>query len=352
MKYFICMLTFLSMMSAMVYGQDKKDSVLLGTDSERKVIECPGFCNVFVSKGEQTDDDSWISLEIENLHSTNVYLLFGHSFSERDLKKQPVKIIFDKIYGATSREIQKCEGVESHQIASVSPSEKKKLNIYMGGAEKKTIRIPIYVALSKEPGFLSKQKYIIQERVILEIKVIIEQKPDEEFIKMTEEYGKLQEELSKITQFCTNIKHKPRLQDQEAPFVRRIDNLKKDVDKKIKTTYPSNSIYQKLLDLKKQLDSIQLSDYEGDCGKHVSGSTGLRCKYCNSSLNDIYNKLNNYYIRRWNKAPEWRNNKSTIINDAKMLYNCCSKHKSHSLEWKKAGRLREDIKIVYERIIK
>ena len=95
MKKFLIFIILLLFTGLFIYADEQRE-VKLNDDNPQKTIEFVN-CIIFVSKGETDDDENTkVAIEIENKDESNVVILFGHAFYEKDLKKQSPSIRFDK----------------------------------------------------------------------------------------------------------------------------------------------------------------------------------------------------------------------------------------------------------------
>ncbi len=310
------------------------------------------YCNVFVTKVDSDDDgNAKVTVKIENLTETFVIILFGHAYPEKDLKKLLPSIKFDKRFNGTKghRDIDAYR--EGRNEIFIEPAEKKILpEIQVKSGEIKTCRFPLYIAKYRDKNFLSasngRNKMLLIEKQIFELEIEVEVKPDEDYLRLESECDSLIGEISKQT-FCNHPKHKTSLESQEAPYKTRIDKIRTEIDEIVNrhNWYTSDRGYQRYNALKQKLDAIDFTAYEGDCGNsrnHRSNPPRIRhsCKYCNSSLQQIYHKLDDYYKKIYNSSNR-KATKESVMADVNLLYKCCtdgncSKHASswNSSEYK------------------
>ena len=311
-----------------------------------------GYCNIFVTKVDSDDDgNAKVTVEIENLDETNVIILFGHAYPEKELKKLSPSITFDKNFPGTKgyRNIDTYR--EARNVIFIEPSEKSMLpEIQVKSGDVQLCRLPLYIAKYKDKNLLGenngRNKVLLMEKQILELEIEVEVKPDEDYVRLEGECNSLIEEIGKQT-FCNHPKHKTSLESQESPYKTRIDKLKMEIDEIVNkhNWYTSDRGYQRYNALKQKLDAIDFTAYEGDCGNpknHRNNPPRPRhsCKYCNSSLQQIYHKLDDYYKKIYNSSNR-KATKESVMADVNLLYKCCtdgncSKHASswNSSEYK------------------
>ncbi|WP_455663859.1 hypothetical protein [Phocaeicola sp.] len=327
---------------------DEQFKVKLDNDNHSKeTIELP-YCNIFLAMSEAAEDGNvHVSVEMENLDESNVLILFDRAYIEKVLKKMRPSITYDKIFGGTKgrRTIESCKGLKN--VLLVPASEKYKvLDLPGKDGEVLVCRIPIYIAKYKGK---SMKKLLLLEKQVIELNIEVELKPDEVYLNLNGAYDDLVKELAD-TVFCTNKRHRPSLEKQKEPYIAQIDSLKKEIDEVIaRHNWMSTDKGYKLYDeLKCKLDSINLDEREGDCGKHTYSH---RCKYCSLSLQQIYHKLDDYYQKIYSSSDR-KAAKSQVMNDVNLLYRCCTDAtcKRHAREWRKGGEYKSKIIDRYNRI--
>ena len=168
------------------------------------------------------------------------------------------------------------------------------------------------------------------------------------------DYKKLKEDVSHAT-FCKNPKHKPVLKEQIKPFEKRKDDLilriKTWRDQEDISFNNKSSLYEKSRSL---IDSINSIVFESlavdDCGDSHIYTSPHKCKYCNYTLEQIYNKLDEYYKEVYNSSDR-KKVKSEIINDVNLLYKCCTdkRCRNHANSWK-TSEYNQKITDIYQRI--
>lgn len=286
------------------------------------------YCNLFVTK-VYTDDDgnAKVAIEIENLEESNIIILFGHAYPEKELKRLSPSIMFDKNFPGTKGQRNIDTYREAHNVIFVPPSEKQLLpEIQIKNGEIQLCRLPLYIAKYKGKN---EKKVLLLEKQILELEIEVEVKPDEDFIRLDKECNDLIEEISKQT-FCTNSNHKPSLERQEAPYKEKIDKIKSEIDEIINrhNWYISDRGYQRYSGIKQKLDAVDFSIYERDCGipknhKKTPPPSRHSCKYCRLTLQQIYHKLDDYYKKIYNSSNR-KATKDAVMADVNILYRCCT----------------------------
>ena len=325
MKKLLIFMTFFFMAALITYADEQKKVKLDDGHTEEQVRL--GYCNVFVTRTDMDDDgNANVAVEIENLDDSNVIILFGHAYPEKELKKFSPSIIFDKKFPGTKGQRTIDTYREARNVRFIEPSEKILLpTISVKSEETMLCRLPLYIAKYKPKKFLGittkTKRIVLMEKQILELEIESEVKPDEDFIRLEKECNDLIEDISKQT-FCTNSKHRPTLEKQEAPYKEKIAKIRSEIDEIISrhNWYTSDKGYQRYNGIKQKLDAIDLSNLEADCGKHKVRHS---CKYCNLSLQQIYHKLDDYYKKIYNSSNR-KNTKDNVMADVNLLYRCCT----------------------------
>ena len=337
MKKLLIFVTFFFLAAISTFADEQKKVKL--EDGHTKEQVRLGYCNVFVTRADIDDDgNAKVTVEIENLDESNVIILFGHAYPEKELKKLSPSITFDKNFPGTKGQRNIDTYREARNVLFIEPSEKIMLpEISVRSAETQLCRLPIYIAKYKDKKFLGTttrtNKMLLMEKQILELEIEVEVKPDEDFIRLEKDCNDLIEDISKQT-FCTNSKHKPSLERQEAPYKERISKNKSEIDEVISrhNWYTSDRGYQRYNGIKQKLDDIDFTNYEGDCGKKHPDSRPkpvAGCKYCKLTPQQIYHKLDDYYKKIYSSNNR-KATKDAVISEVNLLYNCGK----HSPVWK------------------
>lgn len=337
MKKLLLFVTFFFLAALSTFADEQRKIKL--DDGHTKEQVRLGYCNVFVTRADIDDDgNAKVTVEIENLDESNVIILFGHAYPEKELKKLSPSITFDKNFPGTKGQRNIDTYKEARNVLFIEPSEKIMLpEISVRSAETQLCRLPLYIAKYKDKKFLGTttrtNKMLLLEKQILELEIEVEVKPDEDFIRLEKECNDLIEDISKQT-FCTNSKHKPSLERQEAPYKEKIGKIKSEIDEIISrhNWYTSDRGYQRYNGIKQKLDAINFSSYEGDCGKKHGGNKPTPtpgCKYCKLTPQQIYHKLDDYYKKIYSSNNR-KAAKDAVMSDVNLLYSCGK----HSPVWK------------------
>lgn len=337
MKKLLIFVTFFFLAAISTFADEQKKVKL--DDGHTKEQVRLGYCNVFVTRADIDDDgNAKVTVEIENLDESNVIILFGHAYPEKELKKLSPSITFDKNFPGTKGQRNIDTYKEARNVLFIEPSEKIMLpEISVRSTETQLCRLPLYIAKYKDKKFLGTttrtNKMLLLEKQILELEIEVEVKPDEDFIRLEKECNDLIEDISNQT-FCTNSKHKPSLERQEAPYKEKIGKIKSEIDEIVSrhNWYTSDRGYQRYNGIKQKLDAIDFSRYEGDCGKKHGGTKPTPnpgCKYCKLTPQQIYHKLDDYYKKIYSSNNR-KATKDAVMSDVNLLYNCGK----HSPAWK------------------
>lgn len=329
MKKLLIFVTFFFLAALSTFADEQRKIKL--DDGHIKEQVRLGYCNVFVTRADIDDDgNAKVTVEIENLDESNVIILFGHAYPEKELKKLSPSITFDRNFPGTKGQRNIDTYKEARNVLFIEPSEKIMLpEISVRSAETQLCRLPLYIAKYKDKKFLGTttrtNKMLLLEKQILELEIEVEVKPDEDFIRLEKECNDLIEDISKQT-FCTNSKHKPSLERQEAPYKEKIGKIKSEIDEIISrhNWYTSDRGYQRYNGIKQKLDAINFSSYEGDCGKKHGGNKPTPtpgCKYCKLTPQQIYHKLDDYYKKIYSSNNR-KAAKDAVMSDVNLLYSC------------------------------
>ena len=313
------------------FADEQKKITLNNNDHTSETIEL-AYCNIFVSlKDVDDNDNAEIAIELENIHESNTLLLFERAYDEKTLKRMYPSITYDKVFGGSKgkRYIDICPDIKyTNQIKS---SEKTKLFVKTGSEKTPlTCKLPIYIAKNKNQ---SGSKMLLLAKEVIELEIQVQLKPDEEFIRITDSYNSLIREIDSET-FCTNKNHRGEsLKVLKSKYEGKISDLKRIIKSIIDSRgyYPSDKAYKKFMEVSGNLDKIDLdakvvSSCPKDRKNPIPGHTGHNCKNCNLTYEQIYKKLENYYIDIHNG----KKTKAQVMSEVESLYTCVSKNKKRS----------------------
>lgn len=320
---------------------DEQRQIKLSNDHPKEMIRY-AFCNIFVEKGESSNEDyANVSITVENVDESNCIFVFGHSFPEKELKRLTPSIIYDNYFPGTKggRVLDTYQGTKN--VVLIQPSEKsfiQEIQVKSGKEEIQKERLPLYIAKYKNK---SRKKILLLEKQVIELAIEYEKKQDMDIIRLHNDLDSLEKDLSETT-FCPHRRHKPSLKKQVEPYKERLERLKSEAESVVRshgwsTVSKEYQPYKLLID---SLNMIDFTKYEQDCGRHTGQPVARHnCKYCGLSLQQIYNKLDDYFIKLRNSDNNKRKElKAAIIGDVNLLYRCCTDERcnNHSSVWKKS----------------
>ena len=330
---------------------DEQKKVLLSNDQNEKTIEL-GYCNIFARLNAE-DESGTVNIELENLDESNVLIVFDRAYPEKVIKKmsKSMSIVYDKTFGgkAKNRLIDPCS-TPMEGVQLVKPSDKEQLTeVTVNNGENTVCLIPIYIA--KQKG----KKVMLLEKQLIELNIEADLKPSAEYIAMEGKFTDLEKEISRQT-FCPNPKHATSLEKQKSVYVKKIDDMKTEIDQLIASHNwkEEDGGYIRYTALKNKLDAIDLSSRERDCGRHRGnrgGGGGHNCSYCSLSLQQIYHKMDDYYKKIYSSSDR-KAAKAKVIKEVNALYQCCTDPacSKHASAWKSGGEYKNKIIERYNRI--
>lgn len=329
---------------------DEQKKVLLSNDQSEQTINL-GFCNIFARLNAE-DESGIVNIELENLDESKVLIVFDRAYPEKVIKKmsKSMSIVYDKTFGgkAKNRLIDPCS-TPMEGVQLVKPSDKAQLTeVPVNNGENAVCLIPIYIA--KQKG----KKVMLLEKQLIELNIEADLKPSPEYVAMEDKFTAIEKEIGRQT-FCPNPKHKTSLEKQKAPYVKKIEDLKAEIDQLIASHNwkEEDGGYIRYTALKNQLDAIDLSSRERDCGRHKGGggASGHNCSYCSLSLQQIYHKMDDYYKKIYSSSDR-KAAKAKVIKEVNALYQCCTDPtcSKHASAWKSGGEYKTKIIERYNRI--
>lgn len=330
MKHLLILATIFSLSTISIFADDGNKVIPVKLDNEHREIPVKfDMFNVVVTKDTVDDEgNARVRIEIKNLDEKHFIFLFGHAFSERDLKRQ--KIIFDKNFPGTKgqRIIDTYSGMQD-DLLYVEPDRTCRLpDIQVSRGEIAQCRLPLYIARYKNNW---SNKLLMTDEIINELKIEVAAE-DSDYISLDSLYNALVEEIGKQS-FCPHPSHKPSLKEQQAPYKTRIDSIQSEIEK-IKQKhgwFDNDKEFEKFRNLRQKLADIDFSAREKDCGKDTSihKPSNNNCKYCNLTPQEISHKLEDYYKKIFSSNNR-NETKKAVISDVKLLYGC----RKHSQKWK------------------
>lgn len=363
------LLTLIAFLFAATLSFAQSSAITANFDEDHTSFEYPilnpnglEFGRIILTKGETEDKlgRTPITITLENSSNEYYFLLFERDWSKKALKREKPRIVFDKNYpGEKSiQAVQKVKGIDILQriiIRYYGNNLCKLPQIFVEEGETFECQLPIYVAKYKKTLFC--ERIVLTRYLENRISITVEKAKDEEYDQLKMDCDSLVNAFvadftNKV--FCTNPLHHPSFKEQVKDYTQTIDDLRL----KINTTlynhkWPSESKeYERYEALKDQLGRIEtdINLYEHDCGNDRTHTKAQQhsCVYCKLSLEEIYNKLDQYYIQLYVKETT----KNAIIKDVEKLYRCCTDPScsKHATEWKKGNKYKNKITDRYKQI--
>lgn len=338
MKKFLSFILFVLWGFAQSAYADEEITIHLDNDKHKKETIPLPHCNIFIELIATDYDEGQyaILINLENLSEDKTLLLFDKAYSKKTLKK--MSIVYDKIFQGA--EIEPCKGLS--ESCDLRPSDNKRiLKLRWNNEDLVICRLPIYIARPKR-----KNKIAIAQKEVDELKIYIELKPDEDFIRLSEAAENLINEIKQQT-FCSNKNHQgSSLRTLFNVYNSSIDSLKNQVAKHTRNNMSSDKKYKLYNSIIERLDSIDFDELtvtscENDRVRKVRRRTAHRCNYCTLSLEAIYRRMENYYIDLHNG----KKSKKQVMGDVEALYSCATKNKNRA-----AGVYLSKISTYYNRI--
>lgn len=258
-------------------AQNQEIEVNLNRDNNwTQTCSLGNMANLIISAQPNDDQETaYATIEIENMTQNYGLVLFKSNYNEKELKK----LKDDSFY-----EVKVDNEAFKH---GVDFSNSLTRNVFVDHDERSVLPLtgfsnisqhqPVELSLpifscsierkNKKSAEVKKIKLLLQRTFI--IKITLDIGPDVQFEALKKESEKLVDEIAKAT-FCTNDKHKPKLDNQRSKYKSKVDELNKRIrelanERNIMSNRIADTKYQILIDANnKAYDMIQPSD----CGKH------------------------------------------------------------------------------------
>lgn len=328
-----------------------------------------GFAIVSFDLLSHVGDDATVRIAVENVMQEGALLLFGGDYNEEQLNVIKPKFEFDKIFPGKKGSRYVSAYKKTYKLVEIIPaSQKDTVSIVkVSTRTPEVVSMPFYIAKYKPSELLKKgvqnTKFKIARKETIEFKIYV--------TGWTPENPLYQETKAKVdtfvndfnnTLFCTNKKHKPNAKDEVARFERRrqellaeIEDILVENDQWLSTDRP----HQAYTALKKELESIDLSSRNTDCGKHKADSvpsqpkptpattttqSGHSCAYCSSSAAQLFHSIDDTYqqMRAGKITKEQAKTRATAI------VNCYNKNSKRGKDSFYGGKITN----YYNRILK
>lgn len=280
---------------------------------------------IFIKINGEPDDQGRTPVQIELENNSDIYefLLFDHTWSKKELRKQ--RIFFEKGFGGESTLAVENIDLDVYQDKLVPRNSGRRYtfpDILVEEGKTYECKIPIHVAKPK-PNWFCKKKKKLHSIINCTIHISVDNK-DEVYDHLKHECDSLTkafDEALKNKKFCTNRYHSPKFEKQVEKYTDAEQELRNQINPLLNNKGWSKESkkyqrYKTLLDSLDKMDNAK-SEYKHDCGRHTAS-----CAYCKLSLQEIYNKLNRHYQNLYNGDVQ----KSAIINEVNALYRCGTTH--------------------------
>lgn len=292
-------------------------------ESEAKEVEldrCP--CSFSLTALQYGNSGITLSIEIINMQPSHYIFLFGHAYTEKDLKKH--NIYFDKSYGSTSKNLELCENLTGNDIMVIEPSRSRTLTYDNISEPMKSCKINLYAAKYKEKGFLSTEKYNIVEffPVTLNVNFKVDEVAEDEYEGIKQMCEDLIDDIENVT-ICPRKSHPVSKEKQKKQYKDRINELKDSISniKYVHNWREKDADYQKYKELLRKLDNVEFR--EKYCGMCVPDGpkTKHHCNYCSNTPDEIYSQLDAIYRSLDNKGQK---NKESAVKKADAMHKAWS----------------------------
>jgi len=339
---------------------DEQKEITLSDDHIEETVTLPSLCNIFASLKVNDEENGTLTLQVENIGEEYTLLLFGADFNEKYLKRLNPKITYHKIFGGSKGKRTTDYSRDIDGIKKLDPSDKQILvSKEVSNGDFRTLRIPIYIAKYKNK---KRNAIELMEKQLVELNIRTELKPDEDFIRLSEEVSQYVEKMESQP-LCTHKRHRASLEQQKDYYSRLRNGMIEQIDSILRAHnnwFKGDRGYEKYDSLRIELQRIDLDSPKyitANCGKtnlhkKVSKPKAKHsCKYCGLSLAQIYHSLDDYYQKIYSSNNRTATKKA-VIGDVRTLYNCCVDDdcRRHASEWRKGSNYKGKIVERYNRI--
>ena len=364
------LLTLLLCFAAIAAFPKTAVNITLSDTNPTREVTIPSFnmseLGRFVFTKGKTDGNGNVEvvIEIENNSNEFMFLLFNKYYGQEELRRQRPRIVFGKLFPGNS--IEKVEGPNLTEI-KIFPFDDRRYaqtedNVYSfprttikEGASKDFV-IPLYLAKRKKCLFGYRIELVGKTDLNFNISIEQSDKDYDRIKQSCDSIAGFMEKVKTEKPFCTHRSHQPSYSKQIETSISRIRSLQdlinhKLADRNIHLTYARREEYGKLLDALEQAQDYLTEDYKHDCGRHNTHT----CEFCKLSLDQIYRKIDNYYIELKNaNAEEFGEKKKAILIEANKLYKCCTDPtcSKHASQWKQGGQIKQKIVERFEQLKK
>lgn len=309
---------------------DEMRTVKLDFNDHNKECISLSYGNIFVELAPLDKEGSAnVIIRFENTSEDKILYLFDRSYNEKTLKK--MGIYYDKVFQGKKgkRTTESCSTLRESCKLLPSSDTKTLFTVTTTGENQIECRLPIYIARFNEKNLIVTKKNRIslaqKDVILLNIEVPF---MSSKYMQISRDINNLRAEIDRQT-FCANKSHQgTSCETLIRLYNESIKRFKEQIDEAIndKGYTPGQEGYIRFNDLSERLDEI---DLEGrivtKCSNDITVSSH-KCKYCSLSLENIYTKLESYYIDLHNGKVTQKQ----IMNDVEALNSCASKNKKRS----------------------
>jgi len=315
---------------------DEQHVITLDGPDAATTLEFPDY-TIFVHVDMNASQPA-VVVEVENSAEGVPFLMLYHgSYTEKQLKKNcNPSATYDKTFGGTKgkRDIQPCPELLNPMFQICRGQRSKVAHILMNEGDSHTMTLPIYQA---RPKGRTAEKLVIQSLNIIELQIELVTFEDTEYNELRAVCDTLFAQMGR-TVLCTSANHKgTSYRELEADFSARIESLKQALNTAIeerKGTKRSNiEEMQQMLNTLNNIDlkSMEVSHCKND--RASGGGGGHSCKYDKLSYQEIYERMEDIYLKIHNGKMTVKEAKA----DVEMLYTCSKMRKRKTGENFKKG---------------
>lgn len=307
-------------------------------------FESFGFC----FKLEEEKDSVRISVSLKNV-SQYAIVLFHKSGNEDSLKKNPLRIRFDKSFSGTkgTRSVEQFPCLEKDRIVS-QDVEVPLFSFMLKEGDTSCFTAPVYIAVPVRKSIAGGNTLITHSLIDMkrvEFMVVLEKFVDERISQLNSEYERLIEMLDTV-RFCPNEAHQPSLEVQKSKYKTQVDGFRARVDSAAAICGYGPKRLVPYKELSAKVSGINLDDEKRlvDCGEHQAKH---KCEWCGRSLYEIYEQLDEIY-NRIQHSDDRVAEKNRYWSRIKSMYECV--REAERPERNGDERLKRNINVYYNEI--
>lgn len=232
-----------------------------------------------------------LSAELDNNDEKYCMILFGRSFTEKELKRRKIK--FHKRYGNFSRSTSVCDGVDD-DIFEIAPSQTGRLEVSHVSDNSYKWTIALYITEQK------KRKRIILRRrdIVLHVTIKDAETIYGDYNAISSRCDEIIAKVGLVT-ICPGRNHGLTKEEQKAPYLEKIDELKQEIEQIREKNHwrDTDSDFQRYSELLSRLDAIVFQ--EERCSRCLnrpySPTPSHQCDYCNTPPEAIKDQVVSIY---------------------------------------------------------